>query len=69
MGGVMTELADLFEGMPTTKSDKSDEAMKAFGEITPKMMALQAKVEPIGKKLEEAGKKYGIDLSKVASGK
>lgn len=69
MGGVMTELADLFKGMPTTKSDKPDEAMKAFGEIMPKMMALQAKVEPIGKKLEEVGKKYGIDLSKVASGK
>ena len=69
MGGAMTELADLFKGMPTAKPDKPDEAMKAFGEIMPKMMALQAKVEPIGKKLEEVGKKYGIDLSKVASGK
>lgn len=43
--------------------------MKAFGKIMPKMMALQAKVEPIGRKLEEVGKNYGIDLSKVASGK
>ena len=69
MGGLMSEMGDIFKGMPTTKPDKPEDAMKAMGEIMPKMMALQAKVEPAAKKLEEVGKKYGLDMSKVAPGK
>ena len=43
--------------------------MKAMGELMPKMMAIQAKMEPAAKKLEEVGKKYGLDMTKVAPGK
>lgn len=66
---VMTEMGDIFKGMPTAKPDKPEEGMKAMGEIMPKIMAIQAKMEPAAKKLEEAGKKYGLDMSKVAPGK
>ncbi len=69
MTAVMTEMGDIFKGMPTGKSDKPEDAMKAMGEIMPKMMAIQAKIEPASKKLEEVGKKYGLDLSKVAPNK
>jgi hypothetical protein len=69
MSGALTEMSDLFKGMPTSKPDKPEDAMKALGEIMPKMMAMQAKIEPIGKKLEELGKKYGLDLSKIGQGK
>ncbi len=68
MGGVMTELGDVFKNLPTGKSDKPEDAMKAFGEIMPKLLAMQAKVEPIAKKLEEVGKKYGLDMKKLQPG-
>ena len=68
MTGVMAEFGDIFKGLPKPDPAKPDEAMKAFGEIMPKMMAVQGKIEPIAKKLEELGKKYGLDLSKVAPG-
>ena len=66
---VMTEMGDIFKGMPTAKPDKPEDAMKAMGEIMPKMMAIQAKMEPAAKKLEEVGKKYGLDMTKVAPNK
>jgi hypothetical protein len=69
MGVVLTEMGELFKGMPTGATDKPEDAMKALGEMMPKMMAMQAKMEPISKKLEEVGKKYGLDMSKVAPGK
>jgi hypothetical protein len=69
MGGVMTEMGEIFKGMPTTKPEKPEDAMKAMGEIMPKMMAAQAKMEPAAKKLDEIGKKYGLDMSKVAPNK
>ncbi len=68
MTGVITEFGDLFKGLPKINPEKPDEAMKSFGEIMPKMMALQTKGEPIAKKLEEVGKKYGLDLKKVGPG-
>jgi len=68
MTGVMSEFGDLFKGLPKVDPAKPDEAMKAFGELMPKMMAIQAKGEPIAKKLEELGTKYGIDLKKVGPG-
>jgi hypothetical protein len=69
MSDVMTEMGDMFKNMPTTKPEKPEDAMKAMGEIMPKMMALQAKVEPVAKKLQEVGTKYGLDMSKVAPNK
>ena len=68
MTGVMKAFGDLFKGMPKMDPAKPDEAVKAFGELMPKMMALQTKAEPIAKKLEEVGKKYGLDLKKVGPG-
>jgi hypothetical protein len=69
MSAVLTEMGDIFKGIKIPKGDdKPEEAMKALGEIMPKMMALQAKVEPVAKKLEEVGKKYGLDMKKVAPG-
>ena len=69
MTAVMTEMGDIFKGMPTAKPDKPEDAMKAMGEMMPKIMAIQAKVEPVAKKLEEVGKKYGLDMSKVGPNK
>lgn len=69
MGGVLTEMGDIFKGMPKMDAAKPEDLGKVMGEIMPKMMAIQAKMEPVGKKLEELGKKYGLDLSKVAQGK
>ena len=63
---VMTEMGEVFKGMPTAKPDKPEDAMKAMGEMMPKMMAIQAKMEPAAKKLEEVGKKYGLDMTKVS---
>jgi len=68
MSGVLDEMGVLFKGLPTAKPDKPEDAMKAFGEIMPKMMAIQAKMEPISKKLQEVGTKYGLDMTKVAPG-
>ena len=65
MTAVLAEMGDIFKGMPTAKSDKPEDAAKAMGEIMPKMMAVQAKMGPAAKKLEEAGKKHGLDMSKV----
>lgn len=69
MTGVIGEMGDIFKGMPTANPDKPEDAMKAFGELMPKLMAIQAKMEPAAKKLDEVGKKYGLDLSKVAPNK
>ncbi|MEO6785980.1 MAG: hypothetical protein ABI318_07590 [Chthoniobacteraceae bacterium] len=65
MCGVLTELGDVLKGLPTTKPEKPEDAMKAMGEIMPKMMALQTKVMPIAEKLQKVGTKYGLDMSKV----
>jgi hypothetical protein len=66
MTGIMGEMGDIFKNMPKPDPSKPDAAGKMMGEIMPKLMALQAKVEPVTKKLEEIGKKYGLDMSKVA---
>ena len=69
MSGVMGEMGEIFKGMPTAKPDKPEDAMKAMVELMPKMEAIQAKMGPAAKKLEEVGKKYGLDMTKVAPGK
>ena len=65
MTGVMGEVGDLFKGIAPEKQGDQEAAMKAIGEILPKLMQVQGKIEPVAKKLDELGKKYGIDLSKV----
>ncbi len=68
MGGVLTEMGEVFKGFQVPKTDKPEDAMKALGEIMPKLMAIQGKMEPISKKLQEVGTKYGLDMKKVAPG-
>jgi hypothetical protein len=63
------EMAEIFKGMPTAESKNPADAMKALGEIVPKMTALQSKMNPASKKLEEVGKKYGLDLKKITANK
>ena len=65
MTGVLGEMGDIFKGLPTAQPANPEDAMKAVGELMPKLMAMQGKIEPVAKKLEELGKKYGLDLSKV----
>ena len=67
MTGLMTDFGVIFKDVKIDAS-KPDEATKALGEIMPKIMAIQTKAEPIAKKLEEVGKKYGLDLKKVGPG-
>ena len=69
MGVALGEMGDILKGMPKPDASKPEEAGKILAEIVPKMMAMNAKMEPISKKLEELGKKYGLDLSKVVPGK
>ncbi len=69
MGAVLTEMGDIFKNIPKPDPAKPEDAAKAFGEILPKIMAIQAKVEPVSKKLKEIGTKYGLDMTKVAPGK
>jgi hypothetical protein len=40
-----------------------------MGDLMPKMMAVMAKGDPVAKKLEEIGKKYGLDMKNLAPGK
>lgn len=60
--GVMGEVSDTYKRV---KPDKPENTMKAIGNIMPKIMAVQRKMEPITKKLEEVGKKYNLDLTNV----
>jgi hypothetical protein len=68
MGVVMTEMGEVFKSMPKMDASKPEDMGKVMGEFMPKMMAIQAKMEPAAKKLEEVGKKYGLDMKKVAPG-
>lgn len=69
LGVVLTELGEIFKGIPAPKADKPEETGKAFQEILPKLLALQGKIEPAAQKVQELGTRYGLDLSKVAPSK
>ena len=56
-------IRDSYKGV---KPDKPENAMKAMSNIMPKIMAVERKMEPIVKKLEEVAKKYDLDMTKVA---
>ena len=68
MAGLIVEFGDVFKALPKMDPAKPEEGMKAFGEIMPKLTAVMTKGEPISKRLEEIGKKYGLDLKKVGPG-
>jgi hypothetical protein len=69
MNGALGEMGDVFKSMPKVDAAKPEEMGKVMGEFMPKIMAVQAKVAPVAAKLEEIGKKYGLDMAKVAPGK
>ena len=66
MTAVFGELGDIFKALPVDKAGDQEAMMKAMGELLRKLIAMQSKIEPAAKKLEELGKKYGIDLSKLS---
>lgn len=65
---VFTELGDVLKGMPKLDASKPEDAAKVMGELVPKIMAVMSKGDPIAKKLEEIGKKYGLDMKKLGPG-
>jgi hypothetical protein len=69
MNGVLGEMGEVFKSMPKVDASKPEEMGKVMGDFMPKIMAIQAKVTPVAAKLEEVGKKYGLDMTKVAPGK
>ena len=68
MTAVVSELGDVFKGLPKLDPAKPEEMGKAMESVGPKMMAVMAKGDPIAKKLEEVGKKYGLDMKKIGPG-
>lgn len=73
---VMVKMGDIFKGWPDKpeqmvefiqkKAAEDPKFMESFGE---KMAALEKEVEPAIKKLDELGKKYGLEgLNKLAPG-
>lgn len=69
MTAIFGELGDVFKGMPKLDVTKPQEMEKTMGDLMPKMMAVMAKGDPVAKKLEEIGKKYGLDMKNLAPGK
>jgi hypothetical protein len=68
MNAVLGEMGDVFKGVPKMDASKPEEMIKVMGELMPKIIAVQAKVEPATKKLQEVGAKYGLDMKKIAPG-
>ena len=66
--GVLGELGELFKGIQPTDKDKPEDALKILGELMPKIMKVQERMEPISVKLDELGKKYGLDFDKIKPG-
>jgi hypothetical protein len=58
-----TDMGELFKSLP--KADKPEDGMKAMMELMPRMQAIQAKLEPAQKKVEELAKKYGFDMNQL----
>lgn len=68
MNAALAEMAGVLKDMPKIDASKPEEMGKLMQDFLPKMMAIQAKVEPVAKKLQEAGMKYDLDMKKVAPG-
>jgi hypothetical protein len=68
MNAALGELGEVFKGMPKMDALKPEEMRKVMEDLMPKLMAIQAKVEPVAAKLQEIGMKYGLDMKKVAPG-
>ena len=72
----ISKMGDLFKGWPEKAEDMQAFIVKKIGE-DPKYMdkfgenmaALEKEMQPAVTKLDELGKKYGLDMSKIAPGK
>jgi hypothetical protein len=74
--GAISKMGEMFKGWPdkpeemqafiVKKIGEDPKYMDAFGE---KMAALEKEMQPSVAKLDELGKKYGLDMSKIAPGK
>ncbi|MCX6980029.1 MAG: hypothetical protein NTV08_04655 [Verrucomicrobia bacterium] len=72
----ISKMGDMFKGWPEKAEDmqafivkkigEDPKYMDAFGE---KMAALEKAMQPAVAKLDELGKKYGLDMTKLAPGK
>ena len=72
----ISKMGDMFKGWPEKGEDMQAFIVKKLGEdpkfmdsFGEKMAALEKEMAPAVAKLDELGKKYGIDMSKVAPGK
>ena len=68
MGGVLSEMSETFKTMPKPDASKPADTGRMMREFMPKMIAIQGKVQPVAKKLEDIGRKYGLDMTKVNPG-
>ena len=72
----ISKMGDLFKGWPEKAEDMQAFIVKKLGEdpkymdvFGEKMAALEKEMQPAVTKLDELGKKYGLDMSKIAPGK
>jgi len=65
LNAVLAETATLLRSFPQQGSPKPQETGTKMQEFVPKLIAVQGKVASIKGRLEELGKKYNIDVSKV----
>ena len=72
----ISKMGDLFKGWPEKAEDMQPFIVKKIGEdpkymdnFGQKMAALEKEMQPSVTKLDELGKKYGLDMSKIAPGK
>ena len=68
MNVVLAELGEVCKTMPEIDAAKPEEMGSLMQDFLPKIVAIQTKVEPVAKKLQDVGVKYGLDLKKVAPG-
>ncbi len=72
----ISKMGELFNGWPEKAEDMQAFVVKKIGEdpkfmdtFGGKMAALEKEMQPAVAKLDELGKKYGLDMSKIAPGK
>ncbi len=72
----ISKMGDMFQGWPEKAEEMQAFIVKKIGEdpkymdsFGAKMAALEKEMQPAVTKLDELGKKYGLDMSKIAPGK
>jgi hypothetical protein len=68
MGVLLGEMGEIIKNTPKFDGAKPEELGQVRQAILPEMMAVQDKVEPVAKKLQELGAKYGVDMKRFAPG-